>query len=365
VGEHLGLRALNRAMLDRQLLLNRHAISVEAALTRLVGMQAQAPNPPYYGLWSRLRRFTPSDLSELVVGKQVVRMALMRSTIHLVTADDALMLKPLLQPMLDRGMQGPYGKRIEGVDREALLKKGVELVEAEPLTFKVLGEALARHFGKGDPHALAMGMRMWAALVQVPPRGLWGAGGQAAHTTAQKWLGRPLRTDAGVDEVFLRYLAGFGPATVKDVQTWSGLVRLNEVADRLKHKLRAYDGGYLDLPDAPRPDEDTPAPVRYLAEFENMLLSYADRTRIIAEEHRKRLFSRANGMIPGTFTVGGFVAGEWTLASPKKGPATLTLSPYAALSKKDTSALQEEAAKLLEFAAPGAAQEIVLQKQIG
>jgi hypothetical protein len=364
VGDPLSLCALNRAMLDRQLLLKRHTMSVEAALVRLVGIQAQAQNPPYFGLWSRLDGFTQADLAELVLSKKVVRIALMRSTIHLVTAGDALMLKPLLQPVHDRGMQGAYGKRIEGLDRDALLKAGVALVEAKPLTFKELGVRLAERF-PADPHAMAMAIRMWAALVQVPPRGLWGVGGQAAHTTIESWLGRPLRTDATVDQMFLRYLAGFGPATVKDVQTWSGLVRLNEVAERLKKRLRVFEGGYLDLPDAARPDPDVEAPVRYLAEFENMLLSYADRTRIIADEHRKRLFSRPNGQFPGTFTVGGFVSGEWTVSAPKKGPATLTLLPYVKLSKKDSAALEREGARLLEFAAPGAAPEIVLQKQIG
>lgn len=360
MGDQLSIRALNRATLDRQLLLKRHKQNTEAALTRLVGMQAQAQNPPYYGLWSRLDKFTQAQLSDLVVGKQVVRIALMRSTIHLVTADDALLLKPLVQPVLDRGMQGVYGKQIEGVDRAALVAEGVKLVEAEPLTFKALGERLAQRFDK-DPHALAMGIRTWAALVQVPPRGLWGVGGQAAHTTLEKWLGRPLRTDAGrakpLDELFLRYLAGFGPATVKDVQTWSGLVRLGEVAERLKPQLRSFAGGYLDLPDAPRPAEDTPAPVRYLGDFDNMLLSYADRTRILPEEHRKKLFSRPNGLVPGTFTVDGFVAGEWKIAVGKK-TATLELLPYGKLSKKDRGALEKEGMALLEFAAPGSEKEI-------
>jgi hypothetical protein len=355
VGDQLTVRALNRATLERQLLLRRGTMGVEAALTRLVGMQAQAQNPPYYGLWSRLERFTQADLSDLVVGRGVVRIALMRSTIHLVTADDALMLKPVLQPMLDRSIQG-YARQLAGVDRAELVAEGVSLVEAEPLTFKALGERLADKFG-ADPHALAMGMRNWAGLVQVPPRGLWGVGGQAAHTTLEKWLGRPLRTKATVDELFLRYLAGFGPATVKDVQTWSGLVRLNEVAGRLKRKLRSFDGGYLDLPDAPRPGEDTPAPVRYLGDFENMLLSYADRTRILPEEHRKTLFSRPNGIVPGTFTVDGFVAGEWKIATTKK-TAALTLLPYGKLSKKDRQALEKEGMALLDFAAPGLEQEI-------
>lgn len=361
MGDLLSRRAINRATLDRQLLLRRSRLSIGEVLERVVGMQAQAPNPPYYGLWTRLADFTTDQLAELVNRREVVRIALMRSTIHLVTADDCLMLRPLIQPVHERGLQTGYGKAIADIDPASLVAAGRELVEKQPMTFATLGAELAARWPGRDTHALAMAVRTWAPLVGVPPRGLWGSSGQAAHTTAESWLARPLRTDATLDEMFIRYLAGFGPASVKDVQVWSGLTRLKEVADRLRSSLKVFrdENGVelFDLPTSSFVDEDEQAPVRFMAEFENMLLSYADRSRIISEEHRKRIFT-PNGLIPGTFLVDGFVAGTWKIAS-KKASATLNIAPFAKLSKKDTAAVQAEGARLLDFAAAGAAHEIV------
>jgi hypothetical protein len=361
VSDLLSRRALNRATLERQLLLGRSRLSIPDVLSRVVGMQAQNPNPPYYGLWTRIEGFTAHQLATLVTKREVVRLSLMRSTIHLVTADDCLLLRPLLQAVHERGMLGAYGKQIDGLDPAQVNAAGRELVEAEPMTFAVLGERLGRQFPDRDAHALAMVVRALAPLVQVPPRGLWGSSGQAAHTTAESWLGRPLRTDATLDELFLRYLAGFGPASVRDVQTWSGLTRLGEVANRLRPKLRAFrdESGVelFDLPDAPRPGEQAAAPVRFVAEFENMLLSYADRTRIIAEEHRKKIFT-VNGLVPGTFLLDGFAAGTWKVAATRKA-ASLTLRPFGKVTKKDAAALEREGARLLQFAAPGVPHETV------
>ncbi|HCT77363.1 MAG TPA: hypothetical protein DGG94_20575 [Micromonosporaceae bacterium] len=357
MGDLLSRRAINRATLDRQLLLRRSQLSISEVLERVVGMQAQAPNPPYYGLWTRLEDFTTDQLAALVNSREVVRIALMRSTIHLVTAGDCLMLRPLMQPVHERGLQTGYGKAIADIDPASLVVAGRELVEKQPMTFATLGAELAARWPGRDRHALAMAVRTWAPLVGVPPRGLWGSSGQAAHTTAESWLGRPLRTDATLDEMFIRYLAGFGPASVKDVQVWSGLTRLKEIADRLRPSLKVFsdENGVelFDLPTSPRPAPEVVAPVRFMAEFENMLLSYADRGRIISEEHRKRIFT-PNGLIPGTFLVDGFVAGTW-----KRAAATLTIAPFAKLSKKDTAALQAEGGRLLDFAAAGAAHEIV------
>ncbi len=357
----LSRRALNRATLDRQLLLGRTDLSIAQVLTRVVGMQAQNPNPPYYGLWARIEGFTTGQLADLVTKREVVRLSLMRCTIHLVTADDCLLLRPLLQPVHQRAILTAYGKMIDGLDPVRVNAVGRQLLESEPMTFAVLGERLAEHFPERDGHALAMVVRSLSPLVQVPPRGLWGFSGQAAHTTAESWLGRPLRTGASLDELFLRYLAGFGPASVKDVQTWSGLTRLGEVATRLRPKLRTFRDEHgaelFDLPDAPRPGEQAAAPVRFVAEFENMLLSYADRTRIIAEEHRKKIFT-VNGLVPGTFLLDGFAAGTWKVAATRKA-ASLTLRPFGKLTKKDTAALQREGAHLLQFAAPGLPHDIV------
>ncbi|WP_117215433.1 winged helix DNA-binding domain-containing protein [Allorhizocola rhizosphaerae] len=363
----LSRRELNRATLERQLLLRRWSVPVAEALERVVGMQAQAPNPPYFGLWARLEGFHQDDLIKLVQEREVVRIALMRSTIHLVTAGDCLFLRPLVQVMHERGFGSGYRKLADGLDVAAVAAAGRTLVEAKPMTFAELGEQLAQRFAGRDPHMLAMVVRTWVPLVQVPPRGLWGFSGQAAHTSAEQWLGRALRTDAGGQELILRYLAGFGPASVRDVQTWAGVTRLKEPMEQLRPRLRVFrdeQGVELfDLPEAPRPSADVTAPARFVAEFENMLLSYADRSRIISEEHRKRIFT-PNGLIPGTFLLDGFVAGTWRLQR-QRDESVLQVSPFGRLSKADRAALQAEGLKLLAFAAPETDHDIRFEPAAG
>jgi len=319
--EVLSRDALNRALLDRQLLLRRaplpegeaRAGRVIGTVEHLAGLQAQAPFPPYYGLWSRLEGFRPEDLAGLLLDRSVVRIALMRGTIHLVSAPDCLLLRPLVQPVLDRAVT-VLGRQLEGVDRAALAAAGRDLLEQRPLTFSELGAQLAQRWPGCPVNALAQTVRAAVPLVQVPPRAVWGRAGQAAHTTAESWLGRPLETGATLDQLVTRYLAAFGPATVRDIQAWSGLTRLGEVVNRLRPGLRAFrdeQGAELfDLPDAPRPAPDTPAPVRLVAEFDNLILSHADRTRVITDEHRRTVI-HGGGMVEATFLVDGFVAGLW------------------------------------------------------
>ncbi len=361
MGDQLSLRALNRATLHRQLLLQRSPLTALQVLHQVAGMQAQAPNPPYYGLWTRMAAFTQQDLITLVQDRAVVRISLMRGTIHLVTAADCLAWRPLLQPVHERGFAGNWGKHLPGADLDSIAKAGRELAEAEPMTFAVLGERLKEKFPELDGPSMAQAIRTYVPLVQVPPRGLWGFSGQAKHTSAEHWLGQPLHPAPSLADMFLRYLAAFGPASVKDAQVWSGLTRLKEVADKLRPRLRVFrspDGVELfDLPDAQHPAEDTPAPVRYLAEFENMLLSYDDRTRIMNDDYRQRILT-PNGIFPGVFTVDGFVAGTWKVSATKKA-ATLTVTPFAKLPKRAVKELEAEGALLLSFAAPGVAHETV------
>jgi hypothetical protein len=347
----LSQRALNRALLERQLLLRRSELSTVDAIGHLVGMQAQAPQAPYVGLWSRLSGFRPEELSDLINGRQVVRVVLMRSTIHLVGAADCLALRPLVQPVIDRSLNGNWGRLLTGLDNEALAAAGRELVESEPRTFKALGELLAQRWSDRDPDALAVAIRALVPLVQVPPRGIWGASGQSRHTSVEAWLGAPIGPAAPVGDVILRYLAAFGPATVADVQTWSGLGGLREVLDGLRPRLRTFadERGreLFDLPDAPLPDPDTPAPARFLPEYDNALLSHADRARIIAPEHRASVFTK------GALLVDGFVRGTWKLARSRDS-AKLLVAPFARLSKEDSSAVVEEGGRLLDVAARGA-----------
>jgi hypothetical protein len=318
-----------------------------------VGMQAQAPNPPYVGLWTRLEDFHPNELACLVLERRAVRIALMRNTVHLVTARDCLALRPLMRPVFDRGLHASRSRRagIEGVDIEALVAAGRTLLEERPRTAKELGMLLQERWPDRDAASLARAIRHLLPLVQVPPRGIWGKSGQASHTTAEAWLGRPLDADPSLEEMVVRYLGAFGPATVKDVQTWSGLTRLREVTDSLRPRLRTFRDEHgkelFDLPDAPRPDADTPAPPRFLPEFDNLILSHADRSRMIADDYRKAIASK-NGMVPATVLVDGFVRGTWK-TERTRGKATLTIEQFEPLAKKDRDALVEEGERLIRF----------------
>ena len=352
-GTDLGRRALNRATLERQWLLRRADASVPAAVAHLVGLQAQTPHSWYVGLWSRLAGFRPEHAADLLADRTLVRIALMRSTIHLVTGADALALRPLVQSVIERSTNGNFGKRLAGLDREELAAAGRAVVDERPRTFADLGRELAPRWPDRDPAALVQGVRAGVALVQVPPRGLWGRSGPVAHTSAEAWLGRPLAPTTREDLV-RRYLAAFGPATVKDVQTWCGLTRLREVLDGLRPELVTFtdpDGRELfDLPDAPRPDPDTPAPPRFLYDYDNLLLSHADRSRFVTDAYARQDFP-PDGAQPSVLLVDGVTAGVWTL-NRARGTATLTVRPFARLSAVDRDAVAAEGADLLAFAAP-------------
>jgi hypothetical protein len=377
----LSPRAVNRALLARQLLLERQvmasaepdrAAQVVQAIEHLVGLQAQAPFPPYYGLHSRLDGFRPGDLAVLITDRSVVRIALMRGTIHLVSARDCLPLRRVVQPVIERGLRSTFGKQLAGVDTGALAAAGRTLVESEPMTFSQLGQALAARWPDHPPAALAQGVRALVPLVQVPPRAVWGQAGQSLHTSAERWLGQPglpghgsepvhpvrPASPAELAQLVARYLGAFGPATARDVQAWCGLTGLKAVLEQLRPSLvtfRDEQGAELfDLPTAPRPGGDVPAPVRLVAEFDNLVLSHADRTRVISAEDTRRLYT-INGVIPGPVLIDGFVAGMWRLARSRDA-ATLTIELFAPVRERD--ALVAVAERVLAFAAPGAAHDI-------
>lgn len=363
--DQLDQRSLNRALLDRQLLLRRHRMPAPQAVEHLVGMQAQAPNPPYVGLWTRLEGFRPDELGQLMVDRAVVRATLMRGTIHLVSARDCLRLRPVLQAFLERQVwaNATYGRaHLEGVDLDAVLAAGRALVEEEPRTVAALRELLGPRWPDREPSALAYAVRLLLPVVYVPPRGVWGRSGPVAFTTVESWLGEPVPERSSLEDMVLRYLAAFGPASPADAQTWSGLTRLGEVFASLRPRLRVFrdeSGRELyDLPDAPRPGPDVPAPVRLLPEFDNLTLSHADRTRVIADEHRRVIASR-NGMVPGMLLVDGFVRGIWRLARTRR-EVRLRVEPFERLSRRDRDAVAAEGEALLRLvAAEAPASEVV------
>jgi Winged helix DNA-binding domain len=355
-GEAISRRALNRATLDRQLLLRRSTLTVPSTIEHLVGMQAQTPHTAYVGLWTRLADFRAEELSDLLADRSVVRMALMRGTIHLVTARDAWGLRPLVQPVMDRVQKSQFGKRLAGVDLDDVVAMGRAFVDEQPRTFKALGDHLLTRWPDRDRFALEQAVRTGVSLVQVPPRGLWGRSGPIAHTSIEAWLGEPPANMPSIDTVLTRYVAAFGPVTVMDAQVWCGLTKLGEVFERLRPGLIAFrdEAGreLFDLPDAPRPDPDRPAPPRFLYDFENLLLSYADRSRMIAPETVRGIERTQESL--STFTLDGFVAGIWGVQRDR-GRATLTITPHARLSKTDATALADEGAGLLAFLAADAA----------
>jgi Winged helix DNA-binding domain len=365
----LSQRALNRALLSRQLLLDRADLPAEAsrrstaviaAVEHLVGLQAQAPFPPYYGLWSRLGGFRPDDLAALITDRSVVRIAVMRGTIHLVSARDCLPLRGLLQPVIERGMRNAHGKRLESVDAAALAAVGRALVEAEPMTFSELGQALASRWPGCRAADLAQAVRAFVPLVQVPPRAVWGRSGPSRHTSAEHWLGPQAAQQGplGLPVLVTRYLGAFGPATVRDVQAWSGLTGVRSAVEQLRPSLLTFrdeNGAELfDLPSAPRPDADVPVPVRLIAEFDNLVLSHADRSRVISATSFERL-STNNGIFPGSVLIDGFVAGMWRLARAKHA-ATLTVELFGP--GREHAQVRSEAERMLAFCAPEAAHDI-------
>jgi DNA glycosylase AlkZ-like len=342
----LTARALNRALLERQMLLRRVPLGVPEALERLVGMQAQVPQAPYVGLWSRLEGFDPRELSRLVEERAAVRGTLMRSTVHLVTARDFRGLRAVLQGVMERHFgSSAFARRIAGVDRAALLAAGRELVESEPCGTADLARALGPRWPDADAESLAYAIRFLLPLVQVPPRGLWpvrpGAG-RAKVTTVEHWTGEPLPADPPAEETVLRYLAAFGPATVPDIAAWSGLSGVRAIVDGLRPRLRALEDDrgreLLDVPGAPLPDPDTPAPPRLLPEFDNAILSHRDRTRIVPEELRTTVRDR---LTTPMFLVDGFVRGTWRIADGR-----LELDPFTPLSRAEAKALAAEGAMM-------------------
>ncbi|WP_026870973.1 winged helix DNA-binding domain-containing protein [Inquilinus limosus] len=355
-GEVLGRRGRNRALLARQGLLQRWPVTAAEAIERLVGMQSQSPTAPYVGLWSRLERFELEDLAELIRDRKAVRIALMRSTIHLVTARDCRLLRPVLQGVQERLLMTgtPYGKQLAGLDLEALVAAGRRLLVDQPRTVEEMGRLLQTQWPDRDAKSLSYAMRNLAPLVQVPPRGLWGIGGLPLCTTAESWLRQQLGTDTAPEPMLLRYLAAFGPASVQDMQTWSGLTRLQPVVDALRPKLVTFrdEAGreLFDLPDAPRPDPDVPAPPRFLPEYDNLLLSHAEREHVIAERHRPLVYGN---FMPPVLLVDGMVRGRWK-ATQARGAAVLRIEAFGPLSPTEAAAVTEEGERLLALVAEDA-----------
>ncbi|MFD7834130.1 winged helix DNA-binding domain-containing protein [Streptomyces sp. NPDC059761] len=347
----LDTRALGRATLARQLLLDRAAVPVLDAVAHLGGLQAQEPQEPFVGLWSRLRAFDPTDLSDLLIQRRVVRTHLMRRTVHLVTADDALAWRARHGAMLRQRVLGTYRRELDGVDLDELAAAGrAVMADGEPRSMTELARALAERWPTPGPRAL--GEMLIAALVpvaQAPPRGLWRTKAGVRNVLLSSWLGReidppsPDDTDPVGQGLVRRYLAAYGPAASADLRAWCGLAGLPAAVAAVREELVAFrdERGreLLDLPDAPRPDPGTPAPVRFLPAFDNAILGYHDRSRIIDDAHRGLSVAGERVVL-----VDGRVAATWNVQDD-----TVTVTPLRRLSDADRTDVAEEGRELASF----------------
>ncbi|MEU0227072.1 winged helix DNA-binding domain-containing protein [Streptomyces sp. NPDC006284] len=351
----LDTRALNRATLARQSLLARADRPVLDAVAHLGGMQAQEPQEPFVGLWSRLRAFTPSALSDLLTERRVVRTHLMRRTVHLVTADDVLAWRTRHDAMLRGRVLGTYRRELEGVDLDELAAAGRAVMsDGEPRSMSELARTVAGRWPQTAPRAL--GEMLVAALIpmaQLPPRGLWRTRAGVRNLPLSAWLGRdvdpppPPGSDPVGRAMVRRYLAAYGPAASADLRAWCGLAGLPAAVAAVRDELVTFrdERGreLLDLPDAPRPDPETPAPVRFLPAFDNAVLGYQDRGRIIDDVHRGLSVAGARVTL-----VDGRVAATWTVEA-----GTVTVTPLRRCSAAERAAVAEEGRALASFLSDG------------
>ncbi|MCX4679352.1 winged helix DNA-binding domain-containing protein [Streptomyces sp. NBC_01433] len=347
----LDTRALNRATLSRQLLLDHADVPVLDAVAHLGGLQAQEPQEPFVGLWSRLRAFDPAELSDQLVRRSVVRTHLMRRTVHLVTADDALAWRARHGTMLRQRVLGTYRRELDGIDLDELAAAGrAVMADGEPRSMTELARALAGRWPAPGPRAL--GEMLIAALLpvaQLPPRGLWRQKAGVRNVLLSSWLGREIDAPSpdGSDPVgqalVRRYLAAYGPAASADLRAWCGLAGLPAAIAAMREELVTFrdENGreLLDLPDAPRPDPGTPAPVRFLPAFDNAILGYHDRSRIIDDADRGLSVTGARVVL-----VDGRVAATWNVEA-----GTVIVTPLHRLSRADRATVAEQGRSLASF----------------
>jgi hypothetical protein len=328
-------RELNRALLARQLLLERARTPLPRALERIGGIQAQYAPSMYIGLWSRLEGFTRDALTRALERRAVIQATLMRHTIHLVSRADywplALAVRESRRAHWAKAMRGaPSPQAMAGAARRlrSALNGTISRKEIEELL--------------GRPRSSGVGL--WIDLVRVPPSGTWERRRADLYAAAEDWVGPQPEEDDAAGHLVRRYLGGFGPASAKDVASFTGLPpsRVGGVLDRLE--LRRFSGGLVDLPRAPLPDPETPAPPRFLPTWDATLLVHARRTGVLPEEHRTKIFGIKIPHSFPTFLVDGQVAGTWRYEKGK-----IALQPFGRLDAAERRALTEEADRLAEF----------------
>lgn len=347
-------RELNRATLARQMLLAREKRTVVQAVERLLGLQAQLPRPPFTGLWSRIEGFTRAELATAVTRRAVVRATSFRGTIHLMTAGDFVRFRACLQSSLDLGLRAILKERARSLDVPALLAVARAYFE-QPHTFEDARGHLLSKFPGGDERAMGYAVRVGLPLVQVPSADAWAYPAHAGFVSADAWLRKPVAACPTPAPLVLRYLAAYGPATVKDAQAWTGLPKLESVFADLGSRVIALPGPsgkpLYDLPDAPRPDADTPAPVRFLPEWDSVIVTRADE-RVVKKADRPRVF------LPGLrvaalVLVDGMAAGTWKVSATSK-QATLHIESFTKWPPATRREVSTEGDALVRFVEPQA-----------
>lgn len=349
----LSRRALGRATLARQLLIDRAELGVVETVEHVVGLQAQVPAVPYLALWNRIVGFSPDDLAAAMLDRSVVRMTLMRGTIHTVSAADAYGIRPWVQPMLERVFNNtPWGKALRGIEIAPILAAAAELTADQPLTRADLAPLLALRYPELDGSDLAWAFSYLVPVVQPTPRGVWGKTGKSALTPLAAWLPHEHSKHAAED-IVARFLAAFGPASIADISCWCGMSRLRELVDGMDlRRYRNEDGADLyDVPDGLLPDPDTLVPTRFAPEYDNALLAYDDRSRVIDDAEHEMLAGGPGGHV-GTVLVDGFVRATWALTGRDEF-SRLTIRQSVRLNRTERKGIEAEGRNLFAFLRPG------------
>ncbi|MBO3745108.1 AlkZ family DNA glycosylase [Streptosporangiaceae bacterium NEAU-GS5] len=345
--ETLTTRRLNRATLDRQLLLTRAGLGPVAAVERLLAMQAQEPRHPFTGLWSRIDGFRRDDLLSALADGTIVRATLMRATLHLMSAADYAAFRMALAPGLALALG--RAEMFDGIDMERLLPVATALLKDRPRDFNELRALLAAEFPDANDRALGYAVRTQLPLVMVPTGDPWGFPASAAFT-----LPAELSAEPRLEELLRRYLAAYGPASYQDAQVFLGLKGLKAVMGAMDLATYKDERGRIlyDLPEASLPEEDVPAPARFLPEFDSLVLAHDDRRRIIADAFRPQVITK-NLRVKAVFMWDGFARGLWQW-DLKRGTATVRMTPFEPLPPAAIDELTAEAQDLARFLAPDA-----------
>ena len=343
-------RELNRALLERQLLLERKALSATKAVERLGGLQAQSTTSPYLSLWTRLEGFERDQLVRALKGRRLVKAIIQRGTLHIVTPSDFWAFSTARRELGGILWPPSYAARLPTARLAELAASVAAELEGVEMTFKEVRALLEPHEQPGlSPTFIWRRIQGQASIVHVPPSGIWGYGGHGVYTAAEGTVaGRPPPPEQAFDQLVRSYLAAYGPATKQDIGQWAGIPRIAPIAASLQRQsLRTFrdeQGRILyDLPRAPLPPADTTAPVRLVPRFDDLVLSHADRSRILGDVPPSRIVTN-NGLVHATILVDGFVAGTWQLDKGR-----VTLEPFAPLRPNDKRALKDEIERVESF----------------